>query len=120
MSETTIPLMTPRQVILHSADLLLAKQNDTTGKPIIIVIKVQGQVALWDPELCRLDIAHKGAKLIVRTPASCCINETNDTTTKGSIQVGSTVVVQGVLKKEQRRTFLEATQVLLIDSNHCE
>mmetsp|Transcript_16993 Transcript_16993/g.41405 ORF Transcript_16993/g.41405 Transcript_16993/m.41405 type:complete len:120 (-) Transcript_16993:463-822(-) len=114
MSETTtIPLMTPRQAIFHSADLLLAKNKNKSpdsnatavsgGKPII---QVQGQVALWDPELDRLDMVHEGAKLIVRT-TSC---DDKDAFAL-ALKLGNTVVAQGVLKKEQRRTFLEATKV---------
>ncbi|CAJ1943327.1 unnamed protein product [Cylindrotheca closterium] len=108
---TTIPLLTPRQVIFHSADLLLAKKalpddnviRNAAGKPMV---QIQGQVALWDPELQRLDMVHQGAKLIVRTTQSCDVT---------CLEVGKTVVVEGVLKKEQRRTFLEATKVQIMD-----
>lgn len=100
MSTSMIPLMTPRQAIFHSAELLMPKQG--SNKP---TIQVQGQVAMWDPSLARLDMVHEGAKLIVRTTSCDEIN----------VQVGDTVVVQGVLKKEQRRTFLEATKVVEIN-----
>lgn len=116
--ESTIPLMTPREAIFHSADLLLANKKksptddggvhrNAAGKTLV---RIQGHVALWDPELERLDMAHEGAKLIVRT-ASCPDKEAT-----ADLELGTTVVVEGVLKKEQRRTFLEATQVKIMDS----
>jgi hypothetical protein len=81
---------TIREAILHSANLLKTK------------VAVEGMVTVLDPDLGRMDVARDGAKLIVRLAAS----EIAD-----GIAVGDEVVVMGVLRKEQRRTFLEATQV---------
>jgi len=53
-NHTTV--LTPNEVILHSASLL--------GK----TIDVQGMVVLLDWDLHRIDIAHNGAKLILRLP----------------------------------------------------
>lgn len=81
---------TIREAILHSTDLLKTK------------VAVEGKVTVLDPDLGRMDVARDGAKLIVRLAA----NEI-----AGGIAVGDEVVVMGVLRKEQRRTFLQATQV---------
>ena len=93
---TTANIITPREAILHSAKLL--NQGN---------ISVRGTVVLVDGELGRVDIAHGGAKLIIRVPS---------TTTNGDMDArhnmpitGAEIVVKGVLKKEQRRTFLLAS-----------
>eukprot|EP00980_Cylindrotheca_fusiformis_P001192 scaffold328_cov130-Cylindrotheca_fusiformis.AAC.6 len=51
----------------------------------------------------RMDLAHDGGKLIVRLPH----HEEESKTTL--YHEGQLVVASGILKKEQRRTFLEAT-----------
>ena len=80
-----------REAILHSATLLNTK------------ISVRGTVVLMDSELGRMDVANDGAKLIVRL----CMENSK----VANIQVGNEVTVTGVLRKEQRRTFLQANRV---------
>ena len=80
-------ILTPREAILFSAKLL------NKGE-----ISVRGTTVVVDAELGRVDIALGGAKLIVRLPASAKFPE-----------MGTEITVQGVLKKEQRRTFLVAS-----------
>lgn len=81
---------TIREAILHSADLLKTK------------VTVEGTVRVLDPDLGRMDMAREGSKLIVRLAANIILD---------GIVVGDEVVVTGMLRKEQRRTFLQATQV---------
>ena len=81
---------TIRDAILHSADLLKTK------------VTVEGTVMVLDPNLGRMDVARDGAKLIVRLAANGIVD---------GIVVGDEVAVTGMLRKEQRRTFLQATQV---------
>lgn len=88
-TDTTQTIYTPREAILHSAQFLKK------------TISVQGTVVLADAELGRVDISHQGAKLIVRVNSS----------TSSMPQLQQQVVVTGVLRKEQRRTFLLADSV---------
>jgi hypothetical protein len=81
---------TIRDAILHSADLLKSK------------VSVEGTVMVLDPDLGRMDVARDGAKLIVRLAANGIVD---------GMVVGDEVVVTGTLRKEQRRTFLQATHV---------
>ena len=81
---------TIRDAILHSANLLKTK------------VTVEGTVMVLDPNLGRMDVARDGAKLIVRLAANGIVD---------GIFVGDEVAVTGMLRKEQRRTFLQATQV---------
>lgn len=83
--------VTIRQAILHSADLL-KKEITTSGKVVVL-----------DRELGRMDISDGGAKLIVRIPKPI-INTDN-------LSIGDVVAVTGILKKEERRTFLEGNRV---------
>lgn len=84
----------PREAILHSAELL---------KKAIVV---QGTVVLVDEGMGRVDIAHQGAKLILRVPSNLIMPKTDQN-----------IAVTGVLKKEQRRTFLMASKVVVIDQS---
>jgi hypothetical protein len=81
---------TIREAILHSADLLKTK------------VTVEGTVMLLDLDLGRMDVVRDGAKLIVRLTANGIVD---------GIVVGDEVAVTGMLRKEQRRTFLQASQV---------
>ena len=80
-------IFSPREAILHSADLLRKS------------ITVKGTVVLADEALGRVDISHQGAKLIVRW------NSKMEMPT-----VEQDIIITGVLKKEQRRTFLLANK----------
>ena len=84
---SSTPLYAPREAILHSAEFLKK------------TIAVKGTVVLADPELGRVDISHQGAKLIVHW---------ND---KEMPKLQQTIVVTGILRKEQRRTFLVAKEI---------
>lgn len=86
-------VLTPKQAIFHSASLLRK------------TITVQGKVVFQDVPLRRVDIAHEGAKLIVRLPDALVLESAKN------IAMNETIFVSGMLKKEQRRTFLEATKV---------
>ncbi|CAB9505082.1 expressed unknown protein [Seminavis robusta] len=111
-------IYTPREAVLHSADFL--KRRNT-------VITVRGTAVLVDKELGRVDIAHNGAKLIVRlppeAPAGIVIVDDGDHDAKENIsssqeeekivKSGIIVDVTGTLRKEQRRTFLQATSLSL-------
>ena len=71
-------------------------------------VTASGIVVLKDPDLQRIDITDNGAKLIVRfggvdRRSRQCIDEQMD--------VGSRVLVTGKVRKQQRRTFLEATSI---------
>jgi hypothetical protein len=92
--------ITPKQAIFHSADLLSSRTTTTT-------ISVRGTIAFLDHELGRMDIAKDGAKLIVRLRLS----QQQDLQVLKQLKEGQRVTVSGTLKKEQRRTFLEATEV---------
>ena len=108
-AEEEIIIYTPREAILHSAEFL-PKRNH--------VIHVRGEVVLVDLERQRLDLAHQGAKLIVRLleyPPGIILVDDNDADTSRRVsetstvvQKGSIVTVKGTLRKEQRRTFLQA------------
>lgn len=76
---------------------------------------------LLDLERKRLDIAQDGAKLIVRLSNNNevalmqspegdhdCPSASHNT----ELKVGDLLAITGILKKEQRRTFLEATKLL--------
>jgi len=88
----TSTIITPRDAILHIARLLNKEK-----------ISVKGTTVLVDEELGRVDISHSGAKLIVRMPAATTMPK-----------MGTEIVVTGVIKKEQRRTFLLATSTLVV------
>lgn len=108
-AEDDVVVYAPREAILHSSDLLRK------------VINVRGTAVLVDAERMRLDISHNGAKLIVRLPPDLpegivlvdddegsgadCVSG------KGIIKNGTVVTVTGRLRKEQRRTFLEAVSL---------
>mmetsp|Transcript_20131 Transcript_20131/g.31104 ORF Transcript_20131/g.31104 Transcript_20131/m.31104 type:complete len:122 (+) Transcript_20131:14-379(+) len=92
---SSITIRTIQEVIFHTAAFL--------KKEVI----VGGTVTVLDQELGRMDISHNGAKLIVRvlppTLFEKCIPP---------LVMGDNVVVTGILRKEQRRTFLEASNIL--------
>lgn len=97
-------VLTPKEAILYSTSLL--------GK----TIDVQGMVVLLDLDRQRIDIAHNGAKLILRLPSQeSMIGQPWNTTDIdiATIQTETVLRVRGVLKKEQRRTFLQVEQLLL-------
>jgi hypothetical protein len=80
---------TVREAILHSATLLKSE------------LTIRGRVVVLDLDLGRMDLSDAGAKLIVRILPY----DENGTI----ISVGDVVTVTGMLKKEERRTFLQAT-----------
>ena len=80
-----------RQVIFSPAEFF--KQSTS----------VAGRVVLLDHDLGRLDISDDGAKLTVEI-GSVQLGET--------IQMGCRVLVTGRVKKQQRRTFLEAQHIV--------
>ena len=87
----------PREAILHSAQFLKK------------TILVRGTVVLADERMGRVDIAYQGAKLILRLPPN--------SVSSSMPQVDQEIVVTGVLRKEQRRTFLMASKIHLIDQS---
>jgi hypothetical protein len=114
-------IYTPREAILHSADFLQKRNH---------VVNVRGTVVLVDSERSRLDISHNGAKLIVRLmpldelPQGIVLVDDNDasddrghvcqeseTSTKDIIQKGTLINVRGMLRKEQRRTYMLAVSL---------
>lgn len=118
-----IKTYTPREAILHSASLLKTE------------ISVEGEVAILDRELRRLDLTSGGGKLIVRLRDASAMDpstlelekniqailsrESTTRTTSGDqydSRARVLVRVTGVLRKEQRRTFLAATKLESIQS----
>jgi hypothetical protein len=114
-------IYTPREAILHSAELLMKRNH---------VVNVRGTVVLMDSERNRMDIAHNGAKLIVRLmavdelPQGIVLVDDNDASgdrrcaTKDFepsmndiIEKGTMITVKGTLRKEQRRTFMQAVSL---------
>ena len=84
------PPVTPKQVIFDPASFF--KRSDTT---------VTGTVVLLDTELGRMDVSGDGAKLIVQIAAL-------DPQSVSILRLGAQVSVTGCVKKQNRRTFLEA------------
>jgi hypothetical protein len=121
-SDSQEVIYTPREAILHSA-AFLQKRNH--------VVNVRGTVVLVDIERSRVDISHNGAKLIVRLmpldelPQGIVLvgdNDTGDdighdegeecaTATNDTIRRGTIINVRGTLRKEQRRTFMQAVSL---------
>jgi uncharacterized protein YdeI (BOF family) len=97
---TTHFMLTPKQAIFHSAEFL--KTNT--------IVVVQGTIVLLDLERNRLDIAEDGGKLIVRVAT--------DIIDPSLLNKDDRLQVTGTLKKEQRRTFLDATNIRII--NKCQ
>lgn len=93
-------MLTPKQAIFHSAEFL--KTNT--------IVVVQGTIVLLDLERNRLDIAEDGGKLIVRVAT--------DIIDPSLLNKDDRLQVTGTLKKEQRRTFLDATNIRII--NKCQ
>lgn len=93
-------LLTPKQVFFHSAELLF-RHVHTAPTPIA----VQGTIVLLDLERHRMDIAEGGGKLIVRWSEAIDVSLLTE---------GTVVQATGHLKKEQRRTFLEADVVRMV------
>lgn len=98
MADETIEstLLSPKEAILFSASLL--------GK----TIDVQGIVVLLDLDRQRIDIAQNGAKLILRLPPPESPPQINDV---ANIQTETVLRVRGILRKEQRRTFLQVEKL---------
>ena len=75
-------------------------------------VTVVGAVAMMDAKLGRVDVAHDGAKLIVQ------IGSLEDSSLlrieNGEIDVSSFVAITGRIKKQQRRTYMEATSVEVV------
>lgn len=63
---------------------------------------VQGTVVLIDRDLGRIDISDRGARIIV---------EIGQIESIGEIVMSSNVLITGVVKKQQRRTFIVADKV---------
>ena len=95
MTEVAEVVYSPREAILHSAQFL---------KKTIVV---RGTVVLADESMGRVDISHQGAKIILRLPSSII----------SMPQVDQEIVATGVLRKEQRRTFLMVSKVHVIDQS---
>ena len=72
-------------------------------------VRVAGKCVQLDLALGRLDIAANGAKLIVQLEH---IDE-GGRDVIGVLSAGMDVVVVGAVKKQQRRTFMDAASVLL-------
>lgn len=70
-------------------------------------VKVAGTIVLLDRNLCRMDISDEGAKLIVEVGRVSDLGELD-------IVEGSRVSVLGRVRKQQRRTFLEAERIELL------
>ena len=68
---------------------------------------VEGNIVLVDINLGRVDISDNGAKLIVEIGQIQGDIEL--------IQLGTRVLLTGIIKKHQRRTLLEAKQVVIVD-----
>lgn len=83
-------ISTIRQVIFSPSDYL----NGSTT--------VSGVIVLLDVSLGRMDISHDGAKMIV---------DVGNVTSAEGLREGSQVLVKGLVKKQQRRTFLAAEHV---------
>lgn len=93
-------LLTPKEAILFSASFL--------GKSI----DVEGIVVLVDLDRQRIDIAQNGAKLILRLPPQEKSEQSSIDHVGHNIQTDHVLRVRGILKKEQRRTFLQVEQLL--------
>ena len=88
-------IRTIQEVIFHTASFL--KKEVTVG----------GTVTVLDYELGRMDVSNNGAKLIVRV-----LNPSLFGGCTPKLDIGDKVVVTGTLRKEQRRTFLEASHIV--------
>lgn len=78
-----------REVLLEAHDLCSHR------------VRVVGAVALVDASLGRLDLRHDGAKVIVRVTGAPAAQ-------LAGVQIGHVLAVTGRLRREQRRTFVEA------------
>ena len=70
------------------------------------VVQVSGTVVLLDKAMGRMDISRDGAKLIVQLDKVDAAS-----TACPDLQPGALVAVSGRIKKQQRRTFMEACGV---------
>ena len=68
-------------------------------------VKVEGTVVLLDRSIDRMDISSNGAKLIVQ------LAHVEDTGALDSLTESSVVAVAGTVRKQQRRTFMDAVSV---------
>jgi hypothetical protein len=100
-----------------SPTALIAVDHDATVQAVIFdpaafvgrSVRVAGKCVLLDLALGRLDIAANGAKLIVQLEH---VDE-GGRDVIGVLSAGMDVVVVGAVKKQQRRTFMDAASVLL-------
>lgn len=84
-----------------------ASISDTIFDPAAFLNKtivVEGRCVMLDRELKRMDISDAGAKLICRL-------DQVDTSDVAKLSEASVVRVTGMIKKEQRRTFILAQSV---------
>ena len=70
------------------------------------LVTVEGTVVVLDRELGRVDISAGGAKLICRIDEMAAASD--------MLAEASVVRVTGRLRKQQRRTFLEAVDVYIV------
>ena len=102
---------------MSEAPTALAMDHDVTVQAVIFdpaafvgrTVRVAGKCVLLDLALGRLDIAANGAKLIVQLEH---VDE-GGRDVIGVLSAGMDVVVVGAVKKQQRRTFMDAASVLL-------
>ena len=102
---------------MSEAPTALAMDHDATVQAVIFdpaafvgrTVRVAGKCVLLDLALGRLDIAANGAKLIVQLEH---VDE-GGRDVIGVLSAGMDVVVVGAVKKQQRRTFMDAASVLL-------
>ena len=99
-SKPAAAILSIRQVLFNPGPLLESAADVT----------VVGTVVVLDTELGRVDLSHDGAKLIIH------IGHIDDPSThriaSREIGVHSVVRVTGVVKKQTRRTFLDACELM--------
>jgi hypothetical protein len=88
------PVITPKEAIFDPASYGQA------------LVTVEGTVVVLDRELGRIDISAGGAKLICRIDEMAAASD--------MLAEASVVRVTGRLRKQQRRTFLEAVDVYIV------
>ena len=90
-----------------TAEVVRATLRDIIFQPSTFSsgVEVSGTVVMVDLERGRIDIADNGARLI------CDIDGCDITTGKESLAESCVVTVTGVVKKRERRMFLDAVSV---------
>ena len=101
----TAPLLSLRQVLFDPASAMASP-----------AICVPGTIVVLDLEASRLDVSCEGAKLIVALDK--LDKASFQRLTSGECGIGSAVFVTGSIKKQARRTFLEASAVLPAAAPH--